>query len=79
MMSAKPGETFHISSDDFITIREWLKKLSEELTRILMRLLSWARASGKDEAYLLSSENSNKFNWQPQVSLDEGIDQVFSG
>ena len=79
-ISAKPGETFHISSDDFITIRELVEKIIRRADKDFNEIACLGpERPGKDGAYLLSSEKlKSEFNWQPQVSLDEGIDQVFS-
>ena len=44
-----------------------------------MRLLVLGQSARQGRSYLLSSEKlKSEFNWQAQVSLDEGIDQVFS-
>ena len=79
-ISAKPGETFHISSEYFITIRELVEKIIKRAGREFNEIACLGpERQGKDAAYLLSSEKlKSEFNWQPQVSLDEGIDQVFS-
>ena len=78
--SAKPGDTFHISNDSFITIRGLVEKIIKKAGKSFDEIACLGpERKGKDGAYLLSSEKlKSEFDWQPRVSLDEGIDQVFS-
>jgi len=74
------GETYHISGNDFISIRNLTCKVLElmsidfdEFVRIV------DDRPGKDQAYLLdSSKIRSELGWKDEVSLNKGITDVIS-
>jgi len=74
---APMGETFHISTDDVISIR----KLVEHLCRVLDRdfsssVVMTAERLGKDSAYWLNSKKLRDLGWTDNVSLDDDLSKV---
>ena len=68
------GETYHISTNKFISIKNLVKKINKML--IKKKLYKNAKDRiGKDKYYLLSSDKiRTKLKWKDKVSLDLGLD-----
>jgi dTDP-glucose 4,6-dehydratase len=69
------GESYHISTNDFISIRELVEKISE-MTHVDLESLAEITGDrlGKDQAYLLATEKiRNSLGWKDKVSLSEGL------
>lgn len=71
------GETYHISTDEFISIKDLVKKICKKLNVEFSELVeeSYDRL-GKDQAYQLHSEKLKKLKWNTQISLDQGLDST---
>ena len=77
---ALPGTIFHFSTEEFLSIKDVIKKISkingteqEEFVKISEDRL------GKDQAYLMSSEKAKKIlGWSAKYSFDEGLLECFS-
>lgn len=72
------GASYHISTNDFVSIleltQEILGKLGIEFTQVVKVV---GDRQGKDNAYLLdSSKIRSDLEWQEEISLSDGIDQV---
>lgn len=70
-----PGETYHISTDEIISIRE-LVQLACTLTGVSLADLAveGPERPGKDDTYMLDSTKLRKeLGWAPAISLDEGM------
>ena len=78
MDSGRLGDTYHISTDKLITIKELIEKVSQELdidTNNLVEVSS--ERPGKDYAYKLSSMKlRSELGWVDQVTLEEGIQET---
>ena len=74
-LEAKPGNTFHISTNHAISIYDLVKKICDltganfnEIVEIEDERL------GKDKNYLLNSESiRNCFNWEDKITLLDGL------
>jgi len=70
----KLGETYHISDNKFITIKDLTKKIS------IMEKLSFSKSVriekdrvGKDHAYKLYSKKIKDLKWTPKINLNRGL------
>lgn len=72
------GETFHISSEQFISIKDLVKLILKKFNKDFGSLVELGpERIGKDQAYLLNADKvKNTLNWQPLISLSAGIDEV---
>ncbi len=69
------GDSYHISTNDTVSIRELVEKIAY-LTQTPFTELAEVSEDrlGKDQAYLLeSSKIRGDFGWSDQVSLDDGL------
>jgi dTDP-glucose 4,6-dehydratase len=71
------GQTYHISSSEFISIRTLIEKISKKWNKKLndVCIISKERL-GKDHTYYLSSKKLKKIGWFSTISLDMGINRV---
>ncbi len=75
---APPGETYHFSTDLYLSIRELVERIC---TRLGVKFADVVEVvgdrPGKDAAYLLDSTKARTtLGWQDTVSLDQGIDET---
>lgn len=75
MLDGKPGESYHFSTTEFVSIYNIVEKIAD-VTGIPMP--SFTQISddrpGKDFAYLMDATKANQeLEWVPKYSLDEGI------
>lgn len=78
--SAEPGEIFHLSTDRFVSIRELVELICEKMNAIFEENVAAApERAGKDQAYLLDSTAiKRRFNWAPQIELENGIEETIA-
>jgi dTDP-glucose 4,6-dehydratase len=76
--NAPPGECYHLSTDQFISIRDLVSKLCEILNADFESIVDIvSERPGKDTAYTLdSSKARSTFNWSPQMSLENGLSET---
>ena len=69
------GETYHISTNKIVSIKEIVKKISIVNNVKFSKLVSISKERiGKDNYYKLNSSKIRKLlNWKPKVNLDLGI------
>jgi dTDP-glucose 4,6-dehydratase len=79
-MSGVPGESYHISTSDTISIRGLVEKVCEMTgTRFQDLALVAGDRLGKDQAYLLESGKiRSDLNWSDQVTLEEGLQETLA-
>lgn len=69
------GETYHISTNQFITIKKLVQKIAL-LQKVSFKKLCKIDSDrvGKDHSYKLdSSKIRKKFNWRPCININEGL------
>lgn len=80
LQHGKTGETYHISTSNYISIIDLVKKIIKILkkTKNFNKFIYYKRDRiGKDEFYKLSSKKIIKnLNWKPTITLDDGINDV---
>lgn len=76
----KPGESYHISTNELITIRSLVEKIAGKLNVEFSELVEETQdRPGKDFAYQLDSERiRTKLSWKDSITLDEGLDSTIS-
>jgi dTDP-glucose 4,6-dehydratase len=74
-LRATPGESFHISTRQEISIRRLVERIAEMTQVNFYDLVQQSdERLGKDEAYLLdSSKLREQLDWQDQISLQDGL------
>ena len=77
-LSGELGETYHISTNELISIKELVQKIFKKTNgNYDKNVIETEDRIGKDLGYFLNSSKIKKeLNWQPKVSLDEGLDQT---
>ena len=73
-----PGETYHISTRETISIRELVEQICVSMDKPFNEFVEVAdERLGKDDAYLLDSQKTrNELGWTDQISLENGIIQT---
>ncbi len=70
------GETYHISTKEFISIKNLVKKIHDKL-KIFPKVKNVKDRSGKDFGYFLNSNKLiKKYGWKPKINLNDGIDDT---
>ncbi|MDC3099466.1 GDP-mannose 4,6-dehydratase [Candidatus Pelagibacter sp.] len=73
LYKGKIGETYHISTDEFVTI----KKLCFQIAKILKlknyKVIHRKERLGKDKRYKLGIKKIKKLNWRYQISIKDGL------
>jgi len=74
---APVGETYHISTNRIVSIRELVEMLCQMLGVRFEQAVDVApERLGKDSAYWLNSEKLRKLGWQDRVTLEAGLADV---
>ena len=78
MENGNPGEIFHISTKEFISIRDLVQKICDKMNVSFDSCVDITEDRiGKDAAYTLDSTKAQtQLGWKPTISLDQGIDEV---
>lgn len=76
----RPGETYHISSDRRVRIRELVEMIAARLGKALEEVAQIAgERLGKDAAYRLDSGKlRGELGWRDEVALEDGLDRVLA-
>jgi dTDP-glucose 4,6-dehydratase len=76
--SGKVGEVYHFSTDSFVTIKQLVELIHNQLGADHDKLVEVSQdRPGKDLKYLMDDcKAQTELNWQPKVSLIEGIKQT---
>jgi len=77
MLHGKNGNTYHISTDEVVSIRQLVETMCKKLgVQFEDHAEIVGDRLGKDAAYQLDSTKlRTELNWQDNVSLDQGLDQ----
>ena len=75
MSSGKLGETYHISTNKFTSIKKLVSQIAQHNNKKLKQIIKLSKDRiGKDHSYKLSSNKIRKeLNWKENVSLTKGI------
>ena len=75
-----PGDSYHISTNETITIRGLVEKICELTNANFTELVEVSEDRlGKDQAYLLdSSKLRENFTWQDTINLEQGLIDTLS-
>ena len=76
----KNGEIYHIASDEIISIRNLVKLICRKMNYNFNNLVKISpERPGKDKFYILSNNKlKNNFNWEPKISINDGIDKCIN-
>jgi len=79
-LDAEAGTTWHISTNNSISIYDLVKKIFENLSGDFNGLVNISEERlGKDQSYLLDSNNLRKTHaWSDKISLDLGLKQTIN-
>jgi dTDP-glucose 4,6-dehydratase len=74
-IKGKIGNTYHISTDKIISIKNLVKKISNLTNKKFNTLINITKDRvGKDSSYNLNSKKIKKeFNWKSKINLDVGL------
>ena len=72
------GNTYHISTDDFVSIRDLVGMIVDKLDVSFDQVVELANERpGKDQAYFLDSKKlRERAGWRDKISLDLGLEQT---
>jgi len=75
-----PGDSYHISTNETITIRGLVEKICELTKSNFTELVDVSEDRlGKDQAYLLDSTKLREnFSWQDKINLEQGLIDTLS-
>ena len=79
-LDGDPGESYHISTNDTISIRGLVEKICELTNTNFTDLVEVSDDRlGKDQAYLLdSSKLRNNFTWQDKINIEQGLQDTLT-
>lgn len=71
------GQTYHVSSNEIISIRKLVKFISLKMNYNFQKLVKMSpERIGKDKFYILSNRKLKRdLKWKPKIELDEGINR----
>ena len=77
-LEGTPGETYHISTRDPVSIRRLVEMIADRYGLTLEQLATETQDRlGKDDSYLLDSTKLQaELNWSPEISLESGLQSV---
>ncbi len=75
MEEGRPGEIYHFSPDQGISIRSLVETIVEQMNANFDELVEVGpERPGQDKAYILNSDKArNEFGWAPEISMNEGL------
>jgi len=78
LKNGKIGESYHISTNELVSIKELVEKIAEKLSRELSEFVELAPdRPGKDFAYQLDSSKIRlELGWSDEISLSQGLDRT---
>lgn len=78
MLNGVEGETYHISTNNLISIRELVEKIFEDNSSNFSKYVKIVEERlGKDDVYSLNSSKIRKeLGWQDKISLDYGLEDT---
>ena len=79
-LDGKPGDTFHLSTTEMVSIRAMVEKISALMHVAFDDLVEVAEERlGKDQAYLLDSTKiRSELGWKDRISLEAGLQETLA-
>jgi len=76
----RPGETYHISTDEIVSVRDLVEGICRKLSVDFdSHVEIVGERLGKDAAYMLDSTKlRSELGWKDRISLDKGLDDCIS-
>ena len=80
MLNGKSGETYHISTNEIVTIRRLVELICEKMEVDFNEHVNIGEERlGKDAAYMLDSTKCREeLGWVDKISLEEGVDDCLA-
>ena len=80
MLNGRDGDTYHISTNEVVSIRELVERICAKLeVRFQDHVEVVGERMGKDSAYHLDSSKLRvELDWQDRCNLDQGIDECIA-
>ena len=80
MLDGKNGDSYHISTNEVISIRDLVQKICQRLNRSFEEHVEVVgERLGKDAAYHLdSSKIRRELNWKDSITLDQGLEECIT-
>lgn len=80
LFSGRLGERYHLSPDSGVAVRDVVGAIAKRLGfRLEDVTRSVADRPGQDAAYVIDSTKARtELSWAPEISLDEGLDDVYA-
>ncbi|MBW2975187.1 GDP-mannose 4,6-dehydratase [Candidatus Woesearchaeota archaeon] len=78
MEKAKPGEVYHLSTNNLISVRDIVGMICKKMkVGFDSAVENVPTRLGLDDAYILDSSKAKKeFKWEPKIEIDKGLDEV---
>ncbi|MBI4021914.1 MAG: GDP-mannose 4,6-dehydratase [Candidatus Andersenbacteria bacterium] len=78
MWRGRPGEVYHVSPDESVTVRELVQRLCEMMDHDMAAAMADEPARpGHDAVYMLDSAKARQeLHWRPKIGLEEGLREV---
>jgi dTDP-glucose 4,6-dehydratase len=76
MLDGRPGQTYHISTNEIVTIRGLVERICDKLGVDFTKAVEVApERLGKDSAYQLDSTKlRTELGWEDRISLEQGLE-----
>jgi dTDP-glucose 4,6-dehydratase len=79
MRDGRNGETYHISTDEVVSIRELVERICAKLhVRFEEHVDVVGERLGKDSAYHLDCSKLRALGWRERIKLDQGLDECIA-
>jgi dTDP-glucose 4,6-dehydratase len=78
MENGKPGEIYHLSPDEGITVKDVVRIICEKMKVPFDKAAKTVEERlGQDAAYVIDSTRArNEFGWKPTISMEDGLSGV---
>ncbi|MFJ9532154.1 GDP-mannose 4,6-dehydratase [Herbaspirillum sp. NPDC101396] len=78
--AGKTGQTYHISTDEIVSVRELVERICRKLNVDFNSCVEVVgERLGKDAAYMLDSSKLRKtLDWDVRIDLDQGLDECIA-
>lgn len=74
-----PGEIYHISPDQGISVKEVIETICEKMKTSLFNIAETSEERlGQDKAYTIDSSKIRALGWRPIISFKEGVGQTIA-